>query len=832
MNPMPKSLQKLQICRAAAVLTRTAGVAVAVGFTLAAPMAAQAQNLPLYDQTSLAASNIVPSSRAFDILRGLNKTGPYPLSWTALRISRNDPAPVVNLNGKDLASDAYTFDAAKGTITFRDSVATGGYVRVEYNYDQQLSKRNVDVVAAPVTLTSARFGGTSLQLMALPSLAGGTTSTTDTAKLVMGLGGSTKLLGGGLTSQIFFGDAGNGKTGVMDRAGMKLGYAMGNAANGIDAQFQRVGAGFAPTTGKAFGMGSANQNWSLGTRLKPASWMSTNFKMADVKDLTGKTASKDNNLGLSLGGVRAADPKFNLATTDSLKIGADGKETKVSSDKVDFGQKLAPTLALTANTETNKTDSPDQTKDIANKVTTYALVSQNTKGNVTQAAFTLTQREKDTLNVAEKSKLISVQLQPMGNVSFSLAQKGLVTTTGTADGKSDNDTAVGVKDTTYVLASKNAKGNITQAAVSLTQGTTEAPNSNEKRQGIGVQLQPAGTLTLSLAQKDVVTTTGTADTDAKNDRAISVNDTTVSLASKNTKGNITQAAVLLTQGTTSTPETSEKRQSVTLSLQPTGNLTLSLAQNEKSVQAAVATAKVAVGDSVSSVSQTVVGANLQLTPTTKVAGSVQQGEQDSGKTAVTNFSAQVGLSKNADLTGGVTNREASLGGVNDLDTKQLRLALRPSGTVSLSGGVVLNPQDDKGVISEAQRQDLSLTLKQGAWELGSGYAITTLMGNAATNVTGIALQTGEMSLNLGLRISSNSKLTGSYKNSFLYGTTNPDVAIGPRGALVYGLNYTKNMGDAFSLSFGGSMTNDKTKTAVPTTTQQGLKAEAKLGLKF
>ncbi|MES2463497.1 MAG: hypothetical protein V4671_23230, partial [Armatimonadota bacterium] len=72
-------------------------------------------------------------------------------------------------------------------------------------------------------------------------------------------------------------------------------------------------------------------------------------------------------------------------------------------------------------------------------------------------------------------------------------------------------------------------------------------------------------------------------------------------------------------------------------------------------------------------------------------------------------------------------------------------------------------------------------------------------------------------------------LTGTYKNSFLYGSTNPDAAIGPRGSLVYGLNYTQNMGDAFSLSLGGSMTDDKTKANAPT---QGLKAEAKLGLKF
>lgn len=824
---MSKSLKRTQISQSAAVLTRTAVVALA-GVSLAAP-AARAQNLPLFDNATIRTSNIVQSKRAFDILRGLNKTGPYPLSWTNLRITRSDPSAVVNVNGKDIAADDYTFDATKGTITFRESLAETAYVRVEYNYDPQLSKRNAEVVTAPVTLTEARVAGTSLQLMALPSVGDGKSSPTDAAKLVFGMGGKTNLLGGGLTSQLFFGDAGNGKTGVMDRSGMKFGYAMGNAQNGIDAQFQRAGAGFAPTSGRAFGMGSANQNWSLGTRLKPASWMSTSFKMADAHDLTGKVSSKDNDLGLSLGGVRGTDPKFNLAMTDSVKTGADGKETKVSSDKMDLAQKLAPSLSLAAKTETNTLDSPDQAKDVTNKVTTYSLASQNTKGNVTQAAFTLTQGQKETFNAQEKSSLIGMQLQPMGNVSFTMAQKGLVTTTGTADDKSENDRDVTAKDTVLSLTSKNGKGNITQAAVSLTQGTTDAPDSSEKRQTFGVQLQPAGTLAFSVSQKGVTTTTGIADEKSENDRETAINDTTISLSSKNGKGNITQAAVSLTQGTTATPETSEKRQSLTLQVQPSSNLTLSLAQNEKSVLATVGTDKVAEGDKISTASQTVVGANLQLAPNAKVAGSVQQGEQNRGTLAVTNISAQIGLSKKADLTGGVITREASLGGVNDLDTRQLRLALRPSRTLSLSGGVVLNPQDAQGVISEAQRQDVVLTIKQGAWEIGSGYAITTLMGDASNDVRGLALQTGEMSLNLGLRVSPFSRLTGSYKNSFLYGNTNPDITIGPRGVLVYGLNYTQNMGDAFSLTLGGTMTDNKTKTDATT---QGLKAEAKLGLKF
>jgi hypothetical protein len=61
------------------------------------------------------------------------------------------------------------------------------------------------------------------------------------------------------------------------------------------------------------------------------------------------------------------DPKFNFAKTDSVKIAADGKETRTSSDKMDLAQKLAPSLSLNAKTETSKLDSPDQAKDVTNR---------------------------------------------------------------------------------------------------------------------------------------------------------------------------------------------------------------------------------------------------------------------------------------------------------------------------------------------------------------------------------------------------------------------------------------------------------------------------------
>ena len=49
----------------------------------------------------------------FDIFAGTDKPGPYTLSWTNLRVSRDEPIAVV-VDGFDVKSDAFTIDPIKG----------------------------------------------------------------------------------------------------------------------------------------------------------------------------------------------------------------------------------------------------------------------------------------------------------------------------------------------------------------------------------------------------------------------------------------------------------------------------------------------------------------------------------------------------------------------------------------------------------------------------------------------------------------------------------------------------------------------------------------------
>jgi hypothetical protein len=110
----------------------------------------------------------------------------------------------------------------------------------------------------------------------------------------------------------------------------------------------------------------------------------------------------------------------------------------------------------------------------------------------------------------------------------------------------------------------------------------------------------------------------------------------------------------------------------------------------------------------------------------------------------------------------------------------------------------------------------------GGLDLGGGYALTTL-APAAKPAPGMGPQSGQLSVNVGLRFSRFTQITSSYKDVFTYGT-----GATPRGLRAYGLGLTHNVGDAMNFSLGGSLTQDKALVGI----SPDVKAEAKLGLKF
>lgn len=312
-------------------------------------------------------------------------------------------------------------------------------------------------------------------------------------------------------------------------------------------------------------------------------------------------------------------------------------------------------------------------------------------------------------------------------------------------------------------------------------------------------------LTTVTARGARVTTDGT---DAKADQTKQDASVALSAASRDKKA---QASVAVSGGMIETAQGVETRQGVEVKLQPAPLLTLSA---EARLQAMVPTEP---GKDAKRTVYQAASAELKPFNGTSVTGSLRlQGEGDA-QTVVTAVDARTQPFRYLLLSGGLTDREDSR--ADALDTRRVGLSLRPLGGITLTGGLIINPED-KGAVLEAMRQEYKLAARVGALDLGGGYSVTTLAAAAAPG--GLGSQSGELSVNLGLRFSRYTRLTSGYKDAFLWG--------GPesRGIRMLSLGLTHNLGSAFNFSLAGSRTEDKAQIGRPA----DMKADVKLGLKF
>lgn len=279
-------------------------------------------------------------------------------------------------------------------------------------------------------------------------------------------------------------------------------------------------------------------------------------------------------------------------------------------------------------------------------------------------------------------------------------------------------------------------------------------------------------------------------------------------ASKDKKA---QAALGFSGGTTETATGIEARQGVTLTVRPGPSLSLS----------AEARRQVVTPDGKEARETVYQAANAELRPfkDTRLTGSLRINGSGEDATATRDLAAEAKALRYLALAGGYTDRRDTRR--RALDTARVRVSLRPSAAWSVTGGLTINPDDGKGNIADATRQEFGLTTRMGLFEIGGGYALTSFAGDAVIPAA-LGEQYGELSLNLGLRFSRFTRLTGGYKNAFVYGSDDP------RGTRSYALGLNHHLGSALNFSLGGAVTEDKSLAGRPA----DMKAEAKLGVKF
>jgi hypothetical protein len=296
---------------------------------------------------------------------------------------------------------------------------------------------------------------------------------------------------------------------------------------------------------------------------------------------------------------------------------------------------------------------------------------------------------------------------------------------------------------------------------------------------------------------------------------------TVSSVSANQK---TQATLAFTGGLKETTGASEDRNGFALRLQAAPSFIVSA--EKRDVVVTPLKPDGTDGPRVATSSQTF-GAEISPMPNAKLTGQLTESETNDVGVMATTLSAQYGMGQPLEFSTGMTNRTSDAPGPEPLDTTRAQIAYRPGKGVTMTGGITWNPET-QGQVSRAQRKEFGLTARTGAWEVGSAYSLTTL--NGVTQWDDVDPQYGQFSLNLGLRLSRYSRVTGTYADSFRYRSASLlPPALVPFYTRVLGLGVTHDTGPSgFNLSFATTVTDNRANARQP----REKKVEGKMGVRF
>jgi len=362
------------------------GIALVPALLLAPGAPARAQDVP---GTGRAATNIAAPNQGGDSFLGQDRTGPYVLTYRKFLYGPGYPVWVV-IDGRRLNGAEYSVDATKGEVSFAVPVKRGQLVRVAYGYYPEMVERNPNpALAAPLTFNLTSLGIGDVKLSAVNGVNGGTTPS-----LVLGVGRQSRLLGGGLTTQFLLSPdrMANGDGGpATEQGSVKLGYAGGNAKNGVDVGFQRAGRAFAQGVGRNFGQGDAIQNLNVGGRLNPNANTSLSYNKVDNRNLLGLAGTRQENAALRLAGGKGR-PALDFSRSDQFTTDAKGVVTGSATDKGSLGGNFGA-LDLAYKTSKVETAQPNNRRAIV----TQDILSANVpagKGGRPGLGFTRTEDGK------------------------------------------------------------------------------------------------------------------------------------------------------------------------------------------------------------------------------------------------------------------------------------------------------------------------------------------------------------------------------------------------------------------------------------------------------
>ena len=305
--------------------------------------------IPISGANGQSLSNLAAPTATFDTFLGQDTAGPYVLGWKNIQAGLGAKVEVV-VDGRALLNVQFAIDASKGEIVFSQPLKKTQMARVSYGFYPGVAQRNPNASSsAPLAASIGK-----LQVLAVAS------PTDGSQRMVWGLGDKSSLLGGGLSSQFYFApESLDGKTvdpSALSRTGMKLGYNVGNALNGLDVGFLRAGKDF-NGYGKQTGLTESAQNLSLGGRFNPTKALGLTYNKTDNRNLDGKAGVYAENIGAKLGGVGGL-PTLAFSQTVDDKPDAKGVRTRVETDRTELTAGVGG-LAISARDASAQTTTAD-----------------------------------------------------------------------------------------------------------------------------------------------------------------------------------------------------------------------------------------------------------------------------------------------------------------------------------------------------------------------------------------------------------------------------------------------------------------------------------------
>jgi hypothetical protein len=287
-----------------------------------------------------------------ELLFGNGTEGPFPLSWTKVRIGSEQ----ITVNGTRLRLGLdYLLDFETGAVTFVQPLRRDQIAQVEYVYDSASAKQNHAPAQVPLSMRVLGGGGSGLQMIGSVRPAA-TPNGAPTASL-LGFRGDTTLGGGKLSSLFLLAPEANSgaQASAWQTAALRFGASREAGAFKFSGSFGQAGAGFRQA--KEYQLQQGLRVMDFAAAFDPSKRVSFSSQVSRQEALDAASRAKEQTRLLNQLTLTPSDgTKLTLTQESATKARAGGKDETLDALRAQVQQKIGGQVTATALAEQQRTD--------------------------------------------------------------------------------------------------------------------------------------------------------------------------------------------------------------------------------------------------------------------------------------------------------------------------------------------------------------------------------------------------------------------------------------------------------------------------------------------